>query len=131
MARITISDPFLVTALFAEALPELDLRRQFYWTRASVGKMRQDAAVRRIASMEAIVRCLTVTASALPGTRLRSTKQIGRRVWNSLQLSKQLKRAPRDRMQEGSMLLGPVSALCRNRPLLLRRDLLGVLRVPG
>lgn len=63
MAQITISGPIRVKALIAEAQRELDLRRQFYWTRVRAGKMRQDEAERRIALMEAIVKRLTVTAA--------------------------------------------------------------------
>jgi hypothetical protein len=63
MAQITQSSPIPVRALIAEAQRELDLRRQFYWTRVRAGKMRQDEAERRIALMEAIVKRLTVTAA--------------------------------------------------------------------
>jgi hypothetical protein len=63
MAQITQDAPFPVKALIAEAQRELDLRRQFYWTRVRAGKMRQDEADRRIALMEAIVKRLTVTAA--------------------------------------------------------------------
>jgi hypothetical protein len=63
MAQITQGGPFSVKALIAEAQRELDLRRQFYWTRVRAGKMRQDEADRRIALMEAIVKRLTVTAA--------------------------------------------------------------------
>ncbi len=63
MAQITQGGPFPVKALITEAQRELDLRRQFYWTRVRAGKMRQDEANRRIALMEAIVKRLTVTAA--------------------------------------------------------------------
>jgi len=63
MAQITQCGSFPVKALIAEAQRELDLRRQFYWTRVRAGKMRQDEADRRIALMEAIVKRLTVTAA--------------------------------------------------------------------
>lgn len=63
MAQITQGGPIPVKALIAEAQRELDLRRQFYWTRVRAGKMRQDEAERRIALMEAIVKRLTVTAA--------------------------------------------------------------------
>jgi hypothetical protein len=63
MAQITPPGPITVKALIAEAQRELDLRRQFYWTRVRAGKMRQDEADRRIALMEAIVKRLTVTAA--------------------------------------------------------------------
>ncbi|MFN7596844.1 MAG: hypothetical protein ACK5PT_08875 [Cereibacter sp.] len=63
MAQITQGSPIPVKALIAEAQRELDLRRQFYWTRVRAGKMRQDEADRRIALMEAIVKRLTVTAA--------------------------------------------------------------------
>jgi hypothetical protein len=63
MAQITQGGPIPVKALIAEAQRELDLRRQFYWTRVRAGKMRQDEADRRIALMEAIVKRLTVTAA--------------------------------------------------------------------
>jgi hypothetical protein len=96
MVWITTSGLFPVTALITETLRQLDLRRQFHWTRIRAGKMRQEEAVRRTALMVAIVRHLTVTATVVPGTRLRSTKQIGRRVWNGLPHSKQSKQAPRD-----------------------------------
>ena len=52
-----------ITALIAEAQRELDLRRQFYWSRVRAGKMRQDEADKRIALMAAIVKRLTVTAA--------------------------------------------------------------------
>ena len=51
-----------ITALIAETQSELDLRRQFYWSRVRAGKMRQDEADRRIALMAAIVKRLTLTA---------------------------------------------------------------------
>ncbi len=63
MAQITPGGAIPVTALIAEAQRELDLRRQFYWTRVRAGKMRQDEADRRIALMEGIVKRLTVTAA--------------------------------------------------------------------
>jgi hypothetical protein len=63
MTRITPDGAFPVTALIIEAQRELDLRRQFYWTRVRAGKMRQCEAERRIALMEAIVKRLTVTAA--------------------------------------------------------------------
>ena len=63
MAQITPNGSFSVTALIAEAQRELDLRRQFYWSRVRAGKMRQDEADRRIALMQAIVKRLTVTAA--------------------------------------------------------------------
>ena len=63
MAQIIPGGAIPVTALIAEAQRELDLRRQFYWTRVRAGKMRQDEADRRIALMEAIVKRLTVTAA--------------------------------------------------------------------
>ena len=63
MAQITPGGAIPVTALIAEAQRELDLRRQFYWTRVRAGKMRQDEADRHIALMEAIVKRLTVTAA--------------------------------------------------------------------
>ena len=63
MAPNTQGSPIPVKALIAEAQRELDLRRQFYWTRVRAGKMRQDEADRRIALMEAIVKRLTVTAA--------------------------------------------------------------------
>ena len=63
MAKITPDGAFPVTALIIEAQRELDLRRQFYWTRVRAGKMRQSEAERRIALMEAIVKRLTVTAA--------------------------------------------------------------------
>ena len=63
MAQITPPGLIPVKALIAEAQRELDLRRQFYWTRVRAGKMRQDEADRRIALMEAIVKRLTVTAA--------------------------------------------------------------------
>ena len=62
MAQITPDGMIPVTALIAEAQRELDLRRQFYWARVRVGKMRQVDAERRIALMAAIVKRLTVTA---------------------------------------------------------------------
>ena len=37
-----------VTALIAEAQRELDMRRQFYWSRVRAGKMRQNEADKRI-----------------------------------------------------------------------------------
>jgi len=58
---ITPSGTIPVTALIAEAQRELDMRRQFYWSRVRAGKMRQDEADRRIALMQAIVKRLTVT----------------------------------------------------------------------
>ena len=63
MANTTPSGPFPITALIIEAQRELDLRRQFYWSRVRAGKMRQDVADKRIALMAAIVRRLTVTAA--------------------------------------------------------------------
>ncbi len=52
-----------VAALIAEAQRELDLRRQFYWSRVRAGQMRQADADARIALMAAIVRRLTATAA--------------------------------------------------------------------
>ena len=63
MASPTPSSPFPITALISEAQRELDLRRQFYWSRVRAGKMRQDEADKRIALMAAIVKRLTVTAA--------------------------------------------------------------------
>lgn len=63
MVDIPSSGPFPVTALIVEAQRELDLRRQFYWSRVRAGKMRQDEAEKRIALMAAIVKRLTVTAA--------------------------------------------------------------------
>jgi len=63
MAPITPAGAFPVTALITEAQRELDLRRQFYWTRVRAGKMPRGEAERRIALMEAIVKRLTVTAA--------------------------------------------------------------------
>ena len=62
-ANTTLSGPFSITALITEAQRELDLRRQFYWSRVRAGKMRQDEAEKRIALMAAIVKRLTVTAA--------------------------------------------------------------------
>jgi len=59
MAQIIPDGALPVTALIAEAQRELDLRRQFYWTRVRAGKMRQDDADKRIALMAAIVKRLT------------------------------------------------------------------------
>ncbi|MFT6943448.1 MAG: hypothetical protein ACJAUW_000017 [Yoonia sp.] len=64
MAQITPNSVFPVTDLIAEAQRELDLRRQFYWSRVRTGKMRQAEADKRIALMQAIVKRLTVTASS-------------------------------------------------------------------
>ena len=63
MANTTPVAPFPITALIIEAQRELDLRRQFYWSRVRAGKMRQDDAHKRIALMAAIVKRLTVTAA--------------------------------------------------------------------
>ena len=63
MAQNTLSGGIPVTALIAEAQRELDLRRQFYWSRVRARKMRQDEADKRIALMAAIVKRLTVTAA--------------------------------------------------------------------
>ena len=63
MANTTPVSPFPIIALITEAQRELDLRRQFYWSRVRAGKMRQADADRRIALMAAIVRRLTVTAA--------------------------------------------------------------------
>ena len=63
MAQIIPTGTIPVTAPIAEAQRELDLRRQFYWSRVRVGKMRQDEADKRIALMQAIVKRLTVTAA--------------------------------------------------------------------
>ena len=63
MAQITPTGSFSVTDLITEAQRELDLRRQFYWSRVRAGKMRQDEADKRIALMQAIVKRLTVTAA--------------------------------------------------------------------
>ena len=63
MAQITLSGGIPVTAQIAEAQRELDLRRQFYWSRVRAGKMRQDEADKRIALMQAIMKRLTVTAA--------------------------------------------------------------------
>jgi hypothetical protein len=63
MAQITPNESFSVTDLITEAQRELDLRRQFYWSRVRAGKMRQDEADKRIALMQAIVKRLTVTAA--------------------------------------------------------------------
>jgi hypothetical protein len=63
MTKLTPEGRFPVPALIADAQRELDMRRQFYWTRVRAGKMRQDEADRRIALMEAIVKRLTVTAA--------------------------------------------------------------------
>ena len=63
MAQITHNGAFPVTDLIAEAQRELDLRKQFYWSRVRAGKMRQAEADRRIALMQAIVKRLTVTAA--------------------------------------------------------------------
>ena len=63
MAKITPDGALPITALIAEAQRELDLRRQFYWSRVREGKMRQDEADKRIALMAAIVKRLTVTAA--------------------------------------------------------------------
>ena len=64
MAQITPNGAFPVTDLIVEAQRELDLRRQFYWSRVRAGKMRQAEANKRIALMQAIVKRLTVTASS-------------------------------------------------------------------
>lgn len=63
MANSTPSGPFPITALITEAQRELDMRRQYYWSRVRAGKMRQDEAEKRIALMQAIVKRLTVTAA--------------------------------------------------------------------
>ncbi len=63
MTQFTPSGTIPVTALIAEAQRELDLRRQFYWSRVRAGKMRQNEADRRIALMAAIVKRLTATAA--------------------------------------------------------------------
>ena len=63
MAQITPNVLFPVTDLITEAQRELDLRRQFYWSRVRAGKMRQAEADKRIALMQAIVKRLTVTAA--------------------------------------------------------------------
>ena len=63
MAIITPVGAFPITALITEAQRELDMRRQFYWSRVRAGKMRQDEADKRIALMAAIVKRLTVTAA--------------------------------------------------------------------
>jgi len=63
MAQIKPTGTIPVTALIAEAQRELDLRRQFYWSRVRPDKMRQVEANRRIALMAAIVKRLTVTAA--------------------------------------------------------------------
>ena len=63
MANISSSGPFPVTALIIEAQRELEMRRQFYWSRVRAGKMRQDDAEKRIALMAAIVKRLTATAA--------------------------------------------------------------------
>ena len=61
--RTTPEGRFPIEALITEAQRELDLRRQYYWSRVRAGKMRQDDANLRIALMEAIVKRLTVTAA--------------------------------------------------------------------
>ena len=63
MAQIIPIGTIPVTALIAEAQRELDLRRQYYWSRVRAGKMRQDDADKRIALLAAIVKRLTVTAA--------------------------------------------------------------------
>ena len=63
IANTTPVGPFPIAALITEAQRELDLRRQFYWSRVPAGKMRQDDADRRIALMAAIVKRITVTAA--------------------------------------------------------------------
>ena len=63
MAQITPDGAIPVAALIAEAQRELDLRRQFYWSRVRAGKMRHADADKRIALMAAIVKRLTVTAA--------------------------------------------------------------------
>ena len=63
MAQITPDGALPITALIAEAQRELDLRRQYYWSRVRADKMRQDDADKRIALMAAIVKRLTVTAA--------------------------------------------------------------------
>jgi hypothetical protein len=63
MAQITPNGPFSVADLITEAQRELDLRRQFYWSRVRAGKMRRAEADKRIALMQAIVKRLTVTAA--------------------------------------------------------------------
>ena len=63
MAQIIPDGTLPITALIAEAQRELDLRRQFYWSRVRAGKMRQADADKRIALMAAIVKRLTVTAA--------------------------------------------------------------------
>ena len=63
MAQITPDGTIPVTALIAEAQRELDMRRQYYWSRVRAGKMRQADADRRVALMAAIVKRLIVTAA--------------------------------------------------------------------
>jgi hypothetical protein len=63
MAQIIPIGAIPVTALIAEAQRELDMRRQYYWSRVRAGKMRQADADKRIALMAAIVKRLTVTAA--------------------------------------------------------------------
>ena len=63
MANTIPNGPFPITALITEAQRELDLRRQYYWSRVRAGKMRQDEADKRIALMAEIVKRLTVTAA--------------------------------------------------------------------
>jgi hypothetical protein len=53
MAQITPNGPFPVTDLITEAQRELDLRRQFYWSRVRARKMRRAEADKRIALMPA------------------------------------------------------------------------------
>ena len=63
MAQIIPNGVMPITALIAEAQRELDMRRQFYWSRVRAGRMRQDEADKRITLMQAIVKRLTVTAA--------------------------------------------------------------------
>ena len=63
MANTTTVGPFPITALIVEAQRELDMRRQYYWSRVRARTMRQDDADKRIALMAAIVKRLTVTAA--------------------------------------------------------------------
>jgi hypothetical protein len=63
MAQIIPISTIPVTALIAEALRELHMRKQVYWTRVRAGQMRKAEADARIALMAAIVRRLTATAA--------------------------------------------------------------------
>ena len=63
MAQIISIGAMPITALIAEAQREVDMRRQYNWSRVRAGKMRQDDADKRIALMAAIVKRLTVTAA--------------------------------------------------------------------